>query len=83
MAEVPNQKVIEKYRDLLTTRTHDVIVMQLAIEMLEQKVAELVNQKNAVDQENTRLQQIVEQAEENKIVPGEVLERKDNNGIDV
>lgn len=52
MAEVPNQRVIDKYREHLSVRTHDAIVMQLAIEMLEVKVAELTEENRRLKEGN-------------------------------
>ncbi len=39
--EVNNQKIIEKYQQVLATRSHDVLVMTLAIEQLEAENLEL------------------------------------------
>lgn len=74
MAEVPNNKILEKYRELLTARTHDVIVMQLAIEMLETNVANLVNEKGALQRENQRLQHLVEEGPPDNVIQGEVVD---------
>lgn len=76
MAEVPNQKVIERYKELLSQRTHDVIVMNLAIEILEARVTELVNEKTRLEHENQRLQNIVEEGppDQSDVIPGEIIE---------
>ncbi len=52
--EVNNQKIIEKYQQVLATRSHDVLVMTLAIEQLEAENLEL-KRKVATLESNERL----------------------------
>jgi hypothetical protein len=44
MAEVSNQRIIERYKDLLANRTHDVIIRDAAVEVLEAEVKRLTDE---------------------------------------
>lgn len=50
VAEVANQRLLERYKDLLANRTHDVIVRDVAIEMLEAEVARLTEENKNLDE---------------------------------
>lgn len=55
MAEVPNAKIIERYKDLLANRTHDVILRDEALNMLETELAREREAHSKVKEENESL----------------------------
>lgn len=54
--EIPNQKVIDRYKELLASRTHDVIVRDAAIELLEENLRSETDAKAQIlgDYESTK-----------------------------
>ncbi|MCA1841147.1 MAG: hypothetical protein LC723_12620 [Actinobacteria bacterium] len=89
MAEVSNQKVIERYKDLLANRTHDVIIRDAALDVVEAELRTLKDENQKLSEENEtfkrdlgraneyirRLQGMIPNAasERPPVIPGEVV----------
>lgn len=84
MAEVSNQKIIDRYRDLLANRSHDVIVMNLAIDQLEAEIEKLRTEKETLIEEKQSLEralgranELVKQQQQQvnpvQVIPGEIV----------
>lgn len=88
MAEVPNARVIDRYRELLAQRTHDVIVRDEAIKILEEEVVlererkekyrtdheQVTNALNRANETIRLLQDKINETE-NPVIQGEVVKK--------
>lgn len=84
--EVPNQTIIARYKELLANRSHDVIVMNLAIDLLEEEVKQLTEDRQKISEENETLKRSLGRANEMikslqdkdvppiEVIPGEIVE---------
>jgi hypothetical protein len=87
VAEVSNQRIIERYKDLLANRTHDVIIRDAAVEVLEAEVKRLTDEVESLRSDAAtfqdhfnrardtiaRLENGGEHEESPRVIPGTVL----------
>lgn len=79
MAEISNQRVVERYKELLANRTHDVIVRDAAIEVLEAEHKKLQADIRALQEELLQVRKELEDQQNNpwehptRVVKGEVV----------
>ena len=91
MPEVPNTKVIDRYKELLAIRTHDVIIRDAAIEILEAELALETERKEKFEKDHEAVKTALARANETirllqekinetsrEIIEGEVLDRKED-----
>jgi len=91
MTEVPNQKILDRYKELLANRTHDVIVRDAALEMLESELKSQRDSNQTLAEENETLKRKINNQDERiielldkmneatpSVIQGEVVERDED-----
>lgn len=84
MAEVPNQAIIDRYKELLANRTHDTIVRDLALDVVESEYRNLKEKYDRLSEEHETMKRALARANESlakergkpsKTIPGEIVEK--------